>query len=149
MSQHPAVPFRLCIPRHLYEAMIAQATGELPNECCGLLAGRMAPAGDAGQIGQVEARYPLVNAAANPRLFESDPASMFAAHRDMNRRGIDVLAVYHSHPSSAPIPSRTDLERNYSTEVVNLIISLAEATPLVRGWWLTDRDYREAEWEVG
>ena len=60
----------------------------------------------------------------------------------------DVMAVYHSHPTSAPIPSKTDRERNYSTETPNFIISLLSEKPLVRAWWLTVEDYREADWEI-
>jgi proteasome lid subunit RPN8/RPN11 len=118
--------------------MVAHARAELPNECCGLLG---------GPPGRVTERYPLINAAASPREYLSDPHSMFAAFKDMRGQGIDVLAVYHSHPTSEPIPSRTDLARNYSPDVVNFIISLVGAEPEVRGWWLTDQDYREAAWE--
>jgi proteasome lid subunit RPN8/RPN11 len=135
--------FRLHIPCALYGEMIAQALTERPNECCGLLAGTIRDG-----VGIVEQRYPLINAAADPRLFESDPQSMFVAVRDMTHRGLDVLAVYHSHPTSPPLPSRTDLERNYSPDVVNLIISLHGPKPEVRGWWLTENDYREADWDV-
>jgi proteasome lid subunit RPN8/RPN11 len=137
----------LHIPRALYEEMVAQARAELPNECCGLLAGLFEEASPGGErIGRVVRRYPLVNAAANPKLFESEPYSMFVAVRDMRKHNLEVLAVYHSHPTSAPLPSKTDLERNYSPDVVNLIISLHGAEPVMRGWWLTDRDSREAEW---
>jgi hypothetical protein len=45
------------------------------------------------------------------------------------------------------VPSRTDLARNYSTDVMNLIISLKSSEPQVRGWWLNETGYREAEWE--
>jgi [CysO sulfur-carrier protein]-S-L-cysteine hydrolase len=139
--------FHLQIPRLLYEAMVAQAVMELPNECCGLLGGTVVE--EAGRrLGRVVSRYALVNAAANPRLFESDARSMFAAMKDMRQRGMDVVAVYHSHPTSEPVPSRTDLERNYSEDVVNLIISLQDVEPRVRGWWLTASGYCEAEWEV-
>ena len=138
-----STPFVLLrIPQVLFNEMIEQARAELPNECCGLLAGRIT-----GGVGVVTHRYPLVNAAADPRLFESEPRSMLAATKDMNRHETDVLAVYHSHPTSEPVPSRTDLERNYSEGVVNLIISLAGEEPAVRGWWLTAADYREAAWE--
>jgi proteasome lid subunit RPN8/RPN11 len=137
------------VPRRLVEEMVAHARAELPNECVGLLAGRLVEPGTAGgeRLGRLERRYPLVNAAASPREYLSDPKSMFAAMKDMWGHGLDPLAVYHSHPTSAPIPSRTDLERNYSPEVVNFIVSLAGAEPLLRGWWLTDRDYRAAEWD--
>ena len=135
--------FRLSIPRALYEEMVAQALREAPNECCGLFAGVVREG-----TAFAERIYPLVNAAASPVLYESDARSMLDAYRDMTARGLDVVAVYHSHPTSPPVPSRTDLELNYSEEVVNLIVSLAEAEPLVRGWWLTATDYKEAGWEV-
>jgi len=126
--------------------MLAQARAELPNECCGLFAGRL----DAeGRCGKVEQRYPLVNAAASPREYLSEPAGMFAGFKDWRDRGLELLAIYHSHPSSAPIPSRTDLERNcYGPDVIDLIIGLHGAEPVVRAWRLTNDDYREADWEV-
>jgi proteasome lid subunit RPN8/RPN11 len=136
------------VPRRFVEEMVAHARTVLPNECVGLLAGRFVEAAGGGErLGRVERRYPLVNAAASPREYLSDPKSMFAAMKDMWAHGLDVLAVYHSHPTSEAVPSRTDLERNYSTEVVNFIVSLRGAEPDVRGWWLTDRDYCKAAWD--
>jgi proteasome lid subunit RPN8/RPN11 len=144
------MPFRLQIPRKQWSRILSHAIAELPNECCGLLAGRFVEksAEPDTRRARVEQCYPLVNAAASPKEYLSDPRSMFDAVRDMRRLGFDVLAVYHSHPTSDPVPSRTDLQRNYSPEVVNLIISLKAAEPQIRGWWLTERDYCEAEWEV-
>jgi len=138
-----STPFRLLLPRQLHADMIAQARAELPNECCGLLAGKIV----AGR-GVVAVRYPVKNELASPTEFESEPRDLFLAHKDMRRRGIELLAIYHSHPTTAPVPSARDRERNYSEEVMNLIIGLASAPPLVRAWWLTADDFREAEWEV-
>jgi proteasome lid subunit RPN8/RPN11 len=135
---------RLLIPRAVYSAILAQAEAERPLECCGLLAG---PPAAGGTELHVVRHFPLVNAAASPVEYESEPRSMFAAVKDMRHHGWDVLAVYHSHPTSPPIPSRKDLARNYSEGVVNLIISLQSAQPEARGWWLTASDYREAEWD--
>ncbi len=130
--------------------MLAHAVAELPNECCGLLAGRLEARADAEglPLGRVLRRYPLANAAASPVEYVSDPQSMFDAIRDMRRLGLEILAVYHSHPTSDPVPSRTDLQRNYSPDVVNLIVSLKAGPPSVRGWWLTEEAYRESDWEV-
>jgi [CysO sulfur-carrier protein]-S-L-cysteine hydrolase len=138
-----STPFRLLLPAQLYREMLAQARAELPNECCGILAGRV----ETG-VGRVEKRYSLINEKASPSEYVSDPESMLAAFKDWRRHELEVLAVYHSHPTSPPVPSRRDLERSYGPEVVNLIISLEATEPLVRGWWLTAEDYREAEWEV-
>jgi proteasome lid subunit RPN8/RPN11 len=136
-----SMPFRLQLQRRTLEEMIAHARAELPNECVGLLAGVIEDG-----VGKVGRRYELVNAAASPREFLSQPESMFAAYRDMHGRGLEILAVYHSHPTSDPIPSRTDLERNYSAEVLNFIISLKHDPPLLRGWWLSENSYREVDW---
>jgi proteasome lid subunit RPN8/RPN11 len=136
-------PFRLTLPAQFVEEMVAHARADLPNECCGLLAGTL----QAG-VGRVERRYPLTNAAASPVEYLSDARDMFAAMRDMRQRGIEELAVYHSHPTSDPIPSKTDRDRNYSPEVVNLIISLKNSTPSLRAWWLTADSATEGEYEL-
>jgi proteasome lid subunit RPN8/RPN11 len=115
----------------------------LPNECCGVLAGVRE-----AEVLCVLACYPLVNEAASPVEYRSEPRSMFAAVKDMRVKGWDIVAVYHSHPTSAPIPSKTDLERLYSEEVIHFIIGLAGATPTTGGWWLTSNNYEEAAWEV-
>jgi proteasome lid subunit RPN8/RPN11 len=130
----------LQIPRRLYDEILAQAAAELPNECCGLLA---------GGGGRVTHRYPLTNALASPVRYESDPRALFAAFKDMRQEGTELLAIYHSHPTSDPVPSRTDLERNfYGSDVVHVIISLKGAVPAARAWHLEADGYREAIVEV-
>lgn len=135
--------FRLIVPREVLEGMLEQALAERPRECCGLLAGVVEE-----HTLRVVRGYPLVNALQSPTEYESDPRSMFEAVRDMRQHGLEIVAVYHSHPTSAPVPSKKDLARNYSEEVVNLIISLTTSPPEVRAWWLTETSYGEAEWEV-
>ena len=136
-------PFRLVIPRALYDAMLAHARAELPAECCGLLAGKV----DAG-FGRVTQHLPLINALTSPTEYESDPRSMFVAHKAMRAAGTEILAVYHSHPSTDPSPSRRDRERSYSDQIVNIIIGLRRVEPKVRGWWLMADGAREAAWEI-
>jgi [CysO sulfur-carrier protein]-S-L-cysteine hydrolase len=146
-----SMPFRLRIPANLYNRMVEHAVSEIPNECCGLLAGcRDAPAAESSEMPTLLAVrvYPLVNEAASPVEFLSEPRSMFQAVREMRQAGLDILAVYHSHPSSEPVPSRKDLDRNYDKNVQNLIISLKNHPPVIRAWWL-DEEYQEAQWELG
>jgi proteasome lid subunit RPN8/RPN11 len=66
----------------------------------------------------------------------------------MRRLGIEILAIYHSHPTSEPVPSRTDLARNYYEEAIHFIISLQSENQPIRAWWLAPDRFREAEWEV-
>ena len=134
---------RLLLPRRILQAMVEHAQAELPNECCGLLAGEQD-----GEILRARVWYPLVNEAASPIRYLSEPRGMFLAVKDMRASSYEVVAIYHSHPTSEPIPSRTDLEQNYSPDVVNFIIGLKGTPPLVRGWWLTETTFEEAAWEI-
>jgi proteasome lid subunit RPN8/RPN11 len=124
--------------------MVAQAVAEAPLECCGLLAGPPFAAGRA----LVSAHYPLVNAAASAIKYQAKPESLFAATKDIRNRGWVELAIYHSHPATRPVPSRTDLEEGYWTGVVHFIISLQSSQPEVQGWWLREHDYALAEWQI-
>ena len=71
-------PFRLLIPRPIYEAMLAHALAELPAECCGLLAGTIIDG-----VGTVLHHFPLVNVLHSPTEFESEPRSMLDAQKAM------------------------------------------------------------------
>ena len=73
---------------------------------------------------------------------------MLAADRDMRSNNFEMLAIYHSHPTTHPVPSAKDRERSYSSNVVNVIISLKGDPPEVRAWWITEADHREAEWKL-
>lgn len=135
--------FRLVMTPSHHEQVLNQARAEYPDECCGLLAGIVRQ----GQ-GIVAAVYPLVNAQASPTEFVSDPRSMLQAIKAMRASRMDILAVYHSHPSSAPVPSARDLAWNYSEQVITMIVGLAQDQPEVRCWWLTASEYHPAEWAI-
>lgn len=120
--------------------MVAHARAELPNECCGFLAGTVADG-----VGTVTQCFPLVNELASPAEFLTESRSTFQAFRAMRAVGTDVLAVYHSHPTSVPVPSKKDVERNtYGGSVAWVIVGLAGSEPEVRAWWLSEAGYREA-----
>jgi [CysO sulfur-carrier protein]-S-L-cysteine hydrolase len=140
-----SIPFRLVLPTHIRDEMIAHAKAEFPNECCGQLAGHIG----ADAIAWVDQGYPLVNSAASPIKYRSEGKDLFAAFRDMRERGLELLAIYHSHPSSDPVPSATDLKENYyGSKIVNFIISLKGDTPVIRGWLLGEAAFSEAEWDL-
>ena len=85
------------IPAEVRSALVEHAEAERPNEACGLLLLR----------DSVAERYvPGRNGAASPYRFELevDPDTWF-----LEDDGYE-LAVFHSHVSSPPRPSRTDVE---------------------------------------
>ena len=137
--------YSLQIPRQLYDAMLAQAVAELPNECCGLLAGT--PSDD---VGRVTHRFPLVNVASDRTVeYFGEGRGLVAAHRAARDLGAEIIAIYHSHPTTHAVPSATDHERNWhEPSMVFLIISLAVDPPDVRAWRLTATDATEVALEV-
>jgi proteasome lid subunit RPN8/RPN11 len=96
------------VPAEVRQQLARHAQKEAPNEACGLLVLR---------DGRAERYEPGRNAAASPYRFELevDPEVWF-----LEDNGYE-LAVFHSHLSSPPRPSRTDLEN----------IGLWEARPYV------------------
>jgi [CysO sulfur-carrier protein]-S-L-cysteine hydrolase len=139
-------PFtRLVVPEAILAELVAHARAAAPLECCGLLAGRVTDG-----VGLVSARFPIENVVRSPTEYETDARGLLFAFRAMRERGIELLAIYHSHPASAPIPSRRDIERNtYGETAAHLIVSLAGAEAEVRAWWLTETGYRETDVTLG
>jgi proteasome lid subunit RPN8/RPN11 len=85
------------IPAEVRSALVEHAEAEEPNEACGLLVLR---------DGVAERYVPAENEAASPYRFDLkvDPEVWF-----LEDEGYE-LAVFHSHLSSPPRPSRTDVE---------------------------------------
>jgi proteasome lid subunit RPN8/RPN11 len=85
------------VPDAVRRALEEHAAAESPNEACGLVVLR---------DGVAERYVPGRNAAASPYRFELDvpPETWF-----LEDDGYE-LAVFHSHLSSPPRPSRTDVE---------------------------------------
>lgn len=80
--------------------MAAHAAAEAPNEACGLVAGAQGASVHVFQI---------PNELASPTHYSLAPAEQLHAFMQIERRGWDLLAIYHSHPNGPPTPSLTDL----------------------------------------
>ena len=125
------------IKRSDWEEMVAHAREEAPNECCGYLSAR---------DGVVTKVVRSQNLRASPYGYELDPPSLLAAN-ELDDDGFDV-AVYHSHPKSAPVPSEQDRNVAMYPHWLNLIVSL-DGEPEVRAWWIRERDVEEEPVEIG
>ena len=87
----------MVIPAGIRAELDEHARAEEPNEACGLVVLR---------DGRAERYIPARNAAASPYRFEleTEPENWF-----LEDEGYE-LAVFHSHLSSPPRPSRTDVQ---------------------------------------
>ena len=99
------MPGSVILPARMQEAIWTHVLREMPNEGVGVLAASPdAP-------GTLQACYPLSNVAAQPaRRYLADPLELLRALRAMRQGGLNLGAIYHSHPSGRARPSPTDLE---------------------------------------
>jgi proteasome lid subunit RPN8/RPN11 len=96
--------------------MLEHARSVLPLEAVGLLGGP--PSGPASTA------IPLPNLVGRG-AYLADPFAQFQAERALVREGLEVLAVYHSHPDGDATPSRADLALAVRLSVIQVIIALA------------------------
>ena len=116
-----------------WDALVAHAQDEVPNECCGYA--RMTD-GRVDEVARAE------NLRASPYGYEIDPRSLMAAN-ELDDEGHGV-AIYHSHPRSAAKPSQTDINLAFYPHWRYLIVSLAGA-PEVRAWRIEEGRVEEED----
>ncbi len=117
-----------------------------PEEGCALLLGD-----GARSVWRLRRLWPCCNVWPEPgerhERFAIDPREQLVAQRWARERGWQVLGVAHSHPSSAPVPSRTDCSLCLPPAL--MVIQGVEAELLA--WWLADADRqpRLLPWRMG
>jgi proteasome lid subunit RPN8/RPN11 len=131
------------IPRSIVDELLAHAREEAPNEACGLVG---------GADGEARTLYRARNAEASPLRYNLDPKDQFRIMSEIEDRGEELAAIYHSHTASPAYPSQTDInlalmDRRESGEVVQeplfpgviyLIASLAEGEEPLRGFRINE-----------
>ncbi len=97
----------LRIDRATYDAIVAHARRDHPDEACGVVAG---PTGS----DRAERFIPMVNAARSPTFYEFDSLDLLKLYREMAARDEEPVVIYHSHTATEAYPSRTDV--SYASE---------------------------------
>lgn len=103
------------IPRQIFSRIVDQAQAEAPAEACGILAGQ-------GQRAQQV--YKMRNTDQSSDHFMMEPKEQFAVIKDIRANGLEMLAIYHSHPASPARPSAEDIRLALTPDVRYVIVSL-------------------------
>lgn len=106
----------LILPDNILASMIHQAKEYAPVEACGLLA---------GTDSTIIKHYEMTNVDASREHFSLDVREQFAAAKDMRAAGLEMLAVYHSHPETPARMSQEDLRLALTPGIIYVIVSLA------------------------
>ena len=120
----------------LLAAIVEHARRDAPDECCGVVSAR-----DGAAVGV----HALENTAHSPYRFEVG-ADLVGVMEEIDEAGLELAAIYHSHPRTEPVPSQTDI--NFSgpwpgTEWI--IVGLGTPEPVVRSFLIADGTAREVE----
>ena len=90
----------LRLPAAMIDEMVAHAREDLPNECCGMIAGK---------DGAAQKLYRTRNAEASPFRYNIEPLDLLRIERELDEQGWQALVIYHSHVASEAYPSPTDV----------------------------------------
>ena len=130
----------LKVALRVLDGLIAHARREAPLECCGLLGGN-------GDL--IDEYAPTRNLRASQVAYQIDPREHIAIMKNFRVRDRSVLGAYHSHPTTAALPSATDLaEAHYETDFVYVIVSLEREPPDVRAYRLERHAFVEVPFDA-
>jgi len=127
----------MLLPKRFADEIIKHAGTEVPNECCGLLAGKN---------GTVLEVFRCESTEKSPYRYYLDPKDQIRIMREMDRKGWDLVGIYHSHTHTEAYPSKTDVELAFYPEALYFIVSLEDRNaPVIRAFRITDGQIAEEE----
>ena len=121
----------------LLEAIIRHAEACYPKEGCGLLCGTRDAA---------ERFVPMENMKASESEYEMDPQQLVLQLRSFRESGLELVAIYHSHPYGPARPSKRDAASAYYPAAASIIVSLADLkSPKVAAFRITGGEVLKVE----
>ena len=114
------------IPESIFQGIIEHARRQWPLECCGILA---------GEENTVKRSFEMTNSEQSAVRYSMAPQDQLRAYDEMDREGMEMIAIYHSHPHTIAFPSETDVNLTVLPELVSIIVSLKEKEdPVVKAF---------------
>ncbi|HIH44282.1 MAG TPA: M67 family metallopeptidase [Candidatus Methanoperedenaceae archaeon] len=93
------------IPKAVLELVRRELIAHAPLEACGVLIGS-----EKDGIITVESASPIENIKRSRSSFELDPSRFYELWTEAEKRGKDIVCVYHTHPLTPAMPSQSDRE---------------------------------------
>jgi proteasome lid subunit RPN8/RPN11 len=105
------------IPEELLNRIIEHAHKEYPLEGCGILAGK---------AGKITNFYPMANTEKSSSCYLMEPEEQLRVFQEIERKRLELSAIYHSHPHTVAFPSQRDVDHAFYPDSLILIISLID-----------------------
>lgn len=104
----------------------------------------------AGRDGIITRTFKAVNAAGDlTKSYEIAPTEIFKMMREMRAAGLELLGIYHSHPTGENRPSVRDIELAFYPETPYFILSaVPNVNEPIRAFLICDGKATELEIEI-
>ena len=119
----------LTLTKEQLQNMLDHAVGHAPLEACGLLAGKNL---------KVEKVIEIRNQAESPVRYVMDPLEQLDGFEWIESNGMELLGIFHSHPSGPENVSPTDVAES-AYAVVQVILARVDQAWSTHGYWLEGR----------
>lgn len=136
----PMSPERLRIPTKGWKAIVAHVESCLPEEACGFLGGT-------GE--DVSVILPVENMLHSRVRFQMAPEGQLRGMTWLEREGLSMVAIYHSHPNGPSGLSGTDLKDAAYPESALLVVSSSDGGWVGRAFMVEPGPVREIEVHIG
>jgi proteasome lid subunit RPN8/RPN11 len=115
-------------------SLVAHCERDAPLEACGLLLGTGS---------RIVAVYPAVNEANSRVRYVAAPIDVLRADRRARELGLEIVGVYHSHPTTRAFPSPTDVENAPDSTWIYIVVSLQDGKTEVRAFRIEEGQVSE------
>ncbi|MBI3591985.1 MAG: M67 family metallopeptidase, partial [Nitrospirae bacterium] len=85
------------------------------------------------------------NTESSPVSYFMDSKEQFQVMKDMRENNLSMLAIFHSHPSSAAYPSAKDVSLAFYEDSFYVIVSLIEKESFVKAFSIRSGEIEEIE----
>jgi proteasome lid subunit RPN8/RPN11 len=127
---------QLVVPYHLVDEIILHCKEVYPNEACGILAGK-------GRV--VQKVYTMINIEKSGVSYMMEPKEQFTVMKEMREQGLEMVAIYHSHPYSDAYPSPKDINLAFYEDSLYVVLSLIYKEPIIKAFEIKDKEVKEVE----
>ena len=128
----------LTLSKDQLQKMIGYVDSCMPLEACGLLAGLNS---------KVETVIEVTNQAQSAVLYEMNPIEQLNAFEWIESNGLDLIGIFHSHPTGPETVSPTDIAQA-AYAVAYVILSRVDNDWRARSFWIKDGAFSEVVLQV-
>jgi len=121
--------------------LLQHAASRAPQEACGLLG---------GEGGKARRMVLIDNVATDAsRHFEMDASQLVRALFAFEREGLELCAIWHSHPEGKPRPSAEDIRAAAWPDVCQLIVGFSNGRAELGAWQIASGEAKRVPLQIG